>query len=144
MLNATPFPLPDRFWAKTQENSDGCLIWTAALNNKGYGCFSLAGTIHLAHRLSLLAATGEIPEGLHVDHLCRVRQCVNPEHLEAVTAKENNRRMVDALTTISGGHRRYPTVTHNEPSSGVFERSATHVDMAYMRARCPWCQDRAA
>lgn len=144
MLNNTPFDLPDGFWAKTREDSQGCLIWTAAKNNKGYGVYWFAGRCELAHRVSLLAATGEIPEGLEVDHLCRVRACVNPDHLEAVTSAENNKRRIDALTMAYPGGRCYPTVTHEYVDRAGFEGSATHVDMAYMRRRCPVCPDKAA
>ena len=56
------------------------------------------------HRLSYEAFKGPIPEGMHIDHLCRVRNCYNPEHLEAVTQAENNRRMGLVITHCKRGH----------------------------------------
>ena len=65
-----------------------CWIWKAALNADGYGKLQQ----HLAHRLTYIELHGAIPEGLQMDHLCRVRSCCNPAHLEPVTPAENTRR----------------------------------------------------
>jgi hypothetical protein len=79
-----------RFWAKVNVTPD-CWEWTAALNVKedGYGSFGGNGQIVLAHRFSYVLLVGPIPEGLTLDHLCRNRRCVNPDHLEPVTLREN-------------------------------------------------------
>ena len=74
--------------------SDGCWEWTAWKNPKGYGCLSLpkpggGQTKHFAHRVLFELYRGPIPEGLQLDHLCRNRSCVNPDHLEPVTCQEN-------------------------------------------------------
>jgi hypothetical protein len=82
--------LPERFWAKVRPTD--CLIWTGAVNTKGYPCFLVGGVSTLAHRLAYEDAHGPIPDGYTIDHTCRVRNCVNPQHLEAVTIAENNRR----------------------------------------------------
>lgn len=75
------------------KTSDDCWIWTGGIHKKtGYGNFWLNGTTWLAHRYAYAALVGEIPDGWTVDHLCRVRHCVNPAHLEAVSFAENNRR----------------------------------------------------
>lgn len=79
----------ERFWAKTRTEGE-CLVWTGYTTEKGYGKFNIGGRILRAHRVSLVAATGaDIPEGLEVDHLCAVRACVRPDHLEAVRHREN-------------------------------------------------------
>lgn len=79
----------DKFRASYEVNASGCWIWKGKPSAQGYGRFSFNGTTELAHRVSLTLHQGRIGDGLHVDHLCRVRMCVNPEHLEAVTSAVN-------------------------------------------------------
>ena len=67
----------------------GCWLWLASCHNDGYGWFSLNGRMYLAHRIAYELYKEPIPNGLEIDHLCRVRSCVNPDHLEAITHKEN-------------------------------------------------------
>jgi hypothetical protein len=82
-----------RFWKKVARQADGCWIWTAFKNPCGYGMFMVGkGIVRLAHRLSYMDARGDIPADAEIDHLCRVRSCVNPAHLEAVSHAENVRR----------------------------------------------------
>lgn len=82
--------LYQRFWAKVNK-TDTCWLWTAS-TNKGYGQIRLGGSSRkmlLAHRVAYEMLVGPIPEGLQLDHLCRVTLCVNPKHLEPVTLQEN-------------------------------------------------------
>ncbi len=72
----------------------GCWQWTAARGRDGYGRFRLGHRMVLAHRFAFEAIRGPIPDGLELDHLCRDRGCVNPEHLEPVTGKVNTLRGV--------------------------------------------------
>ncbi|GGS27877.1 HNH endonuclease [Streptomyces parvus] len=78
-----------RFWSKVMVDASGCLLWTAGQIGNGYGQFYFQGRSVLAHRFAFTVLVGAIPEGLQLDHLCRVRSCVNPNHLEPVTAREN-------------------------------------------------------
>jgi hypothetical protein len=83
--------LTERFWTKVTQRGD-CWIWTHSTNSRGYGLSSIAGKVYLAHRLAYEFLRAEIPAGLTIDHLCRVKACVNPWHMEPVTVAENNRR----------------------------------------------------
>lgn len=66
-----------------------CWLWLGKPRSTGYGTMQVAGRMEYVHRLSHVFFIGLIPDGLQVDHLCRVLLCVNPSHLEAVTQREN-------------------------------------------------------
>ena len=88
--------LRERFLAKIEpEPTSGCWLWTGALNREGYGQIWIAKNQPkpMVHRYAYMELTGQdIPDGFVIDHLCRVRSCVNPDHLEAVTPRVNTYR----------------------------------------------------
>ena len=69
-----------------------CWLWKGQVGGTGYGRVRIGGRMHAVHRVAYELAKGPIPVGLQLDHLCRVRHCCNPSHLEAVTQQENIRR----------------------------------------------------
>lgn len=78
----------DRFWGKVNKTDD-CWLWTGCLADTGYGRLTYNTEQWYAHRLSYVLHKGEISEGLVLDHLCRNRACVNPDHLQAVPQSIN-------------------------------------------------------
>jgi len=80
--------LPKTFWSYVDKTKD-CWIWNGAKTTDGYGQIKSGDKIQYVHRLSYQFHKGEIPKGLQIDHLCRVRNCINPEHLQVVTLREN-------------------------------------------------------
>jgi hypothetical protein len=94
------------------EKTETCWLWRGQVNNKGYGLFWLNGSKRAAHVVSFLLHGGHIPDGLELDHLCRVTLCVRPDHLEPVTHAENQRRMGLARTQCIHGHPYTPENTY--------------------------------
>lgn len=89
-------PRPINSVPRMMENSiqivNGCWSWTGPVGHNGYGKCAINKKSKLAHRVFYQHFKGEIQSGNQIDHLCKNRLCVNPEHLEEVTAKENNLR----------------------------------------------------
>lgn len=102
--------LQERLAAKIDMELFGCWIWKGATYTQGYGQIWWGGRKARAHRVAYELLVGPIPEGLELDHLCRVRNCINPAHLEPVTHRENTLRgntitaREAASTTCPQGH----------------------------------------
>lgn len=79
----------ERFHRKLTISDSGCWIWKGSKDHGGYGWIHINGRAIKAHRFAYETFVGPIPEGLEPDHLCRIRACVNPDHLEPVTRREN-------------------------------------------------------
>jgi hypothetical protein len=135
----------ERFWSKVRPApADECWMWTASLNTGGYGQFAYRGRPLRAHRVAYELLICDIPAGLQLDHLCRVRPCVNPWHLEPVTndvnmARGELRSYVHPVKThckhgheLSGdnvrrdpdGHRRCRTCERRDSLAGYYRRKA--------------------
>lgn len=94
-----PRPSPEtRFWPFVNQNGPvpmnrpelgPCWIWTGNTMKDGYTHFKVSGKTVKAHRFSYELLIGAIPDNLALDHLCRIRNCVNPSHLEPVTQQVN-------------------------------------------------------
>ncbi len=85
---STNLSISERFFSFVEKTTT-CWLWKGALCWDGYAQFRLYGKFPKAHRVSYELLVGNIPEGMTLDHLCRVRHCVNPSHLEVVTLREN-------------------------------------------------------
>lgn len=90
--------LPDGFLARVEMDAAGCWLWTGGVTGGGYGYYWAEGRMRRAHRYAYEAVVGPIPDGMDLDHLCRVRTCVNPDHLEPVTRREN---LLRGATTVA-------------------------------------------
>jgi hypothetical protein len=95
-------------------HESGCWLWAGTLNRGGYGSFKIDGKTHAMHRLLYEEFRGPIPAGLELDHLCRVRHCVNPQHLEPVTRRENCLRG----TSFAAINAAKEACKHGHPYSG--------------------------
>jgi hypothetical protein len=85
--------LPDRIWGHiVPEPMSGCWLWTASCAANGYGQTSWTKRNCKVHRVAYETLVGQVTAGLDLDHLCRVRSCCNPDHLEPITRSENLRR----------------------------------------------------
>lgn len=98
---------PETFWSRVPDRGEGCWEWGGARNREGYGRYSK----RLAHRVAYELAIGPIPEGMAIDHLCRNKSCVRPDHMEPVTWAENTRRWAMTVTHCVNGHEFTPENT---------------------------------
>lgn len=120
-----------RFWSKV-EKTEGCWIWIGARRGRNgcYGRFEVGGVAITAHRISYRELRGPIPSGMTLDHLCRVTLCVNPDHLEIVTGRENTLRGVGASAT----NARKTACPRGHPYDGV------RLNKGSLMRRCIRCE----
>lgn len=138
--------LVEKFWSKVQK-TPGCWLWTGSLSSTGYGNIPVNPPSSKSigvHRLSYETSIGPIPDGLEIDHLCRVRHCVRPDHLEAVThavnlARSNSPAGLNSRKThCSKGHPYDGDNLRIDPN-GQRKCRACHRAWAATPAACPKC-----
>lgn len=125
--------LPKNFWSKVVV-TPGCWLWTGAKTGKGHGKFWVKGKSYLVHRLSWddYYPNNKVPPEIPLDHKCRVKNCINPTHLQFSTNKLNhqnreaNQNSTTCIRGVSFKRRQrkfevYATVNGKRHSGGVFE-----------------------
>ena len=104
-IPTSQLPIPtakdvERFMRRVEVTSS-CWLMSGSQTRGGYVQFQYQGKRIMCHRFAYIAFEGDIPTDLEIDHLCRIKNCVNPDHLEPVTTKENLRRDPNNLSTIN-------------------------------------------
>jgi len=128
-------------WAKADMTDPAsCWPWKASITAKGYGKFQIGGDTKLAHRVAYEQAIGPIPEGLQIDHLCRNRRCINPQHLEAVTGRVNVRRgNTGNRTECINGHGYTPENTRLDKKGHRYCLQCSRAKAQRHAAKCAHC-----
>jgi hypothetical protein len=88
-------------FASKHRKQGGCWIWQGALDEDGYGTFYLRRMNRRAHRVAWFSARGDLPQGMVVNHTCRNRACVNPQHLQAISASEHALRDTTSICYVN-------------------------------------------
>lgn len=127
----------ERFWEKV-EKGPGCWEWLSSKWRDGYGRFSVMGRRVPAHRVSWELSRSKIPDGLVIDHLCKNTSCVNPDHLEPVTSRENTRR--GNVGKTAGKHNSAKTHCRH---GHEFSKKNTYVYPDGRERGCRTCQKNA-
>lgn len=110
----------EKLWARV-EVTGFCWLWTGETNGEGYGRLHFQGKRTGAHRIVYELLVGPITDGLQIDHLCRIRNCVNPDHLEPVEFKVNQERK-----KAKWAKPKQPTEASKYKASGLC-RKGTHL-----------------
>lgn len=128
--------LPNRFQKYIEEQPNGCWIWTGVVTSSGYARVMVNRVSHPAHRYIWTLFNGPVPDGMVCDHLCMVRECVNPSHIEPVTHQENIRRAVSKEFCSRG---------HNSPRNADNSCIKCHREsmrkMSSKQLTCDFCGD---
>lgn len=124
--------LPVRLWSGALADGSGCWVWQRARSGSGYGQIRDGrGHQRGVHRLAYELVKGPIPEGLTIDHLCRVRLCINPDHLEAVTHRENVMRGIGP--TAINARKTHCAQGHIYSAANTYNGIGTHTGQRQCR-----------
>ncbi|WP_394253683.1 HNH endonuclease signature motif containing protein [Arthrobacter pityocampae] len=128
----------ERIISKVLVDDAGCWVFQGAKNSKGYGSVRVDGASLSTHRVMYELDKGPIPDDMDVDHLCRVRACCNPEHLEAITRQIHATRSLAAQKDhckkghpLAGDNLR--VVTRGTRTSRVCIKCARAANREFMR-----------
>ncbi len=127
----------DRISVEDRGHETPCWVWTGANNGEGYGQARVRRALRYTHILAYEVFVGPVPAGLQVDHLCRVRECCNPEHLEPVTHRENVLRGLGGRmkTHCAQGHEFRDETTYVTPQGHRECRICKRASVRACRAR---------
>ncbi len=129
-----------RFWDKCiPEPMSGCWLFMTSDNGRGYSRLMVDSVFWYAHRFAYTRLVGPIPEGLQLDHKCRVRCCVNPAHLEPVTNRENTLRGNGPAATAIANRLRGESITHCKRGHEFNEENTYLVFSGNGRRQCRTC-----
>lgn len=115
-------PLAERIWSRVHK-TDACWLWKGARSNVGYAQMHLNGKTAYVHRVVYEMLRGPIAEGMVLDHVCHTRHCVNPEHLQQVTNKQNVENRAGAPRHSVIGVR---GVSYNKQTGKYYARATEH------------------
>lgn len=121
-------------------DSNGCWVWQANISQSGYGRVSAYNKVYQAHRLMYRQVKGDIPAGQVIDHLCRVRPCINPSHLEPVSIGENVKRGKPGSNHINNAQRAktHCPIGHEYTTQNIYWQRDTKCLSGYSR-KCKVC-----
>lgn len=114
---------------------DGCWVYMRGLDRCGYAQIIVDGRMSMAHRVVYEHEVGPIPEGMEIDHLCRVRNCLNPQHMEVVTRRQNVRRGTSGEATRTMWRSKETCARGH--SDWAWSKNGSRPDFRYCRT-CKW------
>ena len=97
--------LAEKLAERSEAGPDGCILWTGAKTDRGYGVLKSQQRTIRVHRLAYELANGAIAPEQQIDHSCRIRTCINPEHLRLATNKQNRENLATTSPNSSSGLR---------------------------------------
>ena len=129
---------PEKWFWECVSIAPGCWVWNGRLNHAGYGVLPSGDRPVLAHRFAYQLLRGDVPSGMELDHHCRNRKCVNPDHLRPVTSGQNHQNTVARNTlglrgvspTKAGRWRARVTLRGREHHLGVFDSAEEAAEVA--------------